>query len=122
MLELQSDNKDAVRELRLLRGQFATQRKKEQKKFAGMFDRMQAEAEAEAEAGQCSEAASAGTAPAAPTSNVVSSLSACSAMPPEGEAGGTGGGGGDDDIGEPLGEPITFEPQDVMYASRASAA
>ena len=50
VLELQPDNKDAVRELRGLKSQFATQRKKEQKKFAGMFDKLQADDEAEAAA------------------------------------------------------------------------
>lgn len=41
-LVLQPDNKDAIKELRSLRVQFATQRRKEQRKFAGMFDRLQA--------------------------------------------------------------------------------
>ena len=43
VLELQPDNKDAARELRSLKGAFAALRKKEQRKFAGLFDRMQAQ-------------------------------------------------------------------------------
>jgi tetratricopeptide (TPR) repeat protein len=41
VLQLQPDNNDAKRELRALRGAFEKVRKKEQKKFAGMFDRIQ---------------------------------------------------------------------------------
>ena len=47
VIELQPDNKDAVRELRALRGAFEKQRKKEQRKFAGMFERLQDEEQAE---------------------------------------------------------------------------
>lgn len=47
VIELQPDNKDAARELRNLKGAFVAQRKKEQRKFAGLFDRMQADEERE---------------------------------------------------------------------------
>lgn len=47
VLELQPDNKAAAHELRGLKGAFAALRKKEQKKFAGMFDRMRADAQEE---------------------------------------------------------------------------
>jgi len=45
VLALQPENKDAVRELRLLRSAFDKQRKKEQRKFAGMFDKLQQDEE-----------------------------------------------------------------------------
>jgi tetratricopeptide (TPR) repeat protein len=40
VLQLQPENSDAKRELRSLRGAFEKLRKREQKKFAGMFDRI----------------------------------------------------------------------------------
>ena len=66
VIELQPDNKDAARELRSLKGAFAALRKKEQRKFAGLFDRMQAdEQREEAQAGHAAAADSSGTAAAA---------------------------------------------------------
>ena len=49
LLQLDPSNKDAMRELRALKTRFASHRKKEQKKFAGMFDKLNAE-EGEADA------------------------------------------------------------------------
>lgn len=104
VMQLQPDNKDANRELRALKPLFDKQRKKEQKKFAGMFDKMHADDEA--------------AAPAAP-----SGADSAAAVPPAaGEGGGVGAAGdGDDDedIGDPLGAPQAFEPKDVLYKGEA---
>lgn len=43
LLLLDPGNKEAIRELRELKVRFASHRKKEQKKFAGMFDKLSAE-------------------------------------------------------------------------------
>eukprot|EP00325_Prymnesiales_sp_UTEX-LB-985_P005138 CAMPEP_0174697336 /NCGR_PEP_ID=MMETSP1094-20130205/3229_1 /TAXON_ID=156173 /ORGANISM="Chrysochromulina brevifilum, Strain UTEX LB 985" /LENGTH=264 /DNA_ID=CAMNT_0015894289 /DNA_START=44 /DNA_END=838 /DNA_ORIENTATION=- len=67
VLELEPENKEAVRELRLLRTAFDKQRKKEQKKFAGMFDKMHQDEEM-AEADALPAAADATGAPAASSS------------------------------------------------------
>lgn len=123
VIELQPENKDAVRELRALRSQFASQRKREAKKFAGMFDRMQADDEAAAgdgaapsepgpASGQAAE--SVGGAPvdaAAPAATDVAGHTREVADVEE-----------DEDIGEPLGAPQSFEPSDVLFkASGANA-
>ena len=50
VLSLEPGNNDAKRELQALKSRFASHRKKEQKKFAGMFDKLSAEQEAEAPA------------------------------------------------------------------------
>jgi len=64
VLELEPENKDAVRELRLLKGAFDKQRKKEQKKFAGMFDKLHQDEElAEAEAAASAPAAASAAVP-----------------------------------------------------------
>ena len=45
VLSLEPGNNDAKRELQALKSRFASHRKKEQKKFAGMFDKLSAEQE-----------------------------------------------------------------------------
>jgi Tfp pilus assembly protein PilF len=127
VLELQPDNKEAVRELRGLKAAFASLRKKEQRKFAGMFDKLQADAEAEAEA----EAAGAGPAnqPGGGRTGAGSSAaSASAAQPPpmvdpaKSSAGADSAMNDDEDIGEPLGEPQTFEPRDVHIGNATGGA
>jgi len=117
VLELQPENKDAVRELRSLRSQFASQRKREAKKFAGMFDRMQDEdassAAADAAAAAAAtdaEPAAEGTASAAVTSGPAAAATGAAAGAPEAVDVQD-----DDDMGEPLGTPQAFEPSDVLY-------
>lgn len=115
VLELQPDNRDAARELRALRGAFEKQRKKEQRKFAGMFDKLQQDDEMEAAAAAASAPAAAdasvSSAQAADTSishdlSDASSLVEPALMPKDALSGANAA-----DIGERVGDPQTFEPQ-----------
>lgn len=139
LLQLDPGNKDAMRELRMLKTRFASHRKKEQKKFAGMFDKLNAEegegtgggsadtmdakaidpAPADAGAGQqqvriisedgCHRVAINGS---RGTKRVPSEEAAAAVT----DAAVTDAGGEDDedDIGEPLDAPQAFEPSDVV--------
>eukprot|EP00966_Prymnesium_polylepis_P145694 3365334-Prymnesium_polylepis.2 len=60
-------NKDAMRELQALRSRFASHRKKEQKKFAGMFDKLSADSQEEEVAAPAAEASVAKSAAALPS-------------------------------------------------------
>ena len=119
VIQLQPDNKEAVRELRGLKAGFAAQRKRELKKFAGMFDKLQADEEQEASAAAAASSAAAsssagssgGSAGASACANpeaISAAAAAAAAMVDD-----------DEDIGEPLGAPQTFEPSDVLYKGPA---
>ena len=124
VLQLQPENKDAVREMRGLKAQFATQRKKELKKFAGLFEKLSADEEADAAAPSSVsggapgviDASDGGGVPVATPEAVASGEEpAGGAVLAGGEAlaGASGDAesmGDEDDIGEPLGAPETFEP------------
>ena len=139
VLELQPDNKDAVRELRALKSQFAAQRKKEQKRFAGLFDKLQADAEEEEAAAKAAGAASSSGAPAATTTKdaPIADVSDPAAIGDPAASGGSGSSDRalenpaagmapaaesfDEDIGAPLGPPQPFEPHDVHVGNRPVA-
>jgi len=123
VLQLQPDNTDAKRELRNLAPLFAKLRKKEAKKFAGMFDRINHDEEvAEAAAADAAAAAAASTLPTPPppgadiaaapaTANATAALANPAASGVDVTAGTEAG-----DIGERLREPEPFVPFDVHYA------
>jgi len=127
VLELQPDNKDAVRELRLLKGAFDKQRKKEQKKFAGMFDKLVDEDAAAAAAVSNASSAKAPSSSGSGGQHAQASISAAE------------GGGykvniscgentpavvdvadGSVDVGERVGGVESFEPQDVHYGGNST--
>jgi len=91
VLSLEPDNRDAMRELRELRSKLAQQRKKEQKKFAGFFDKL---ASVDTEGG-----GSGGTAGGAQAGESVAVQSE------DGEV--------EKEVGAPLDTPQPFEPQDL---------
>ena len=105
VLARDSDNADARREMHALKGRFAEQKKKEQKKFAGFFDKLQAgqPSQLEGETGQrqAEEATSGlGADPAgAPVPQYTVHL--------------LDDAQDDDDIGEPLADPVSFEPSSM---------
>jgi len=141
VLRHQPDNRDALREMQTLRGRFASHKKKEQKRFAGFFDKLHAEAAADdtSAAAMDTAACPAAAAAASPAAIDAASPAASSAAPsaaaaPSPAAMAVEGGGGaastssasaevdnnatnddddDDDIGEALGAPQSFEPRDV---------
>ena len=118
---LQPDNKEAARELRLLKGAFDKQRKKEAKKFAGMFDRIQVE--------EAAEAAAAAAAPSAAPSSGATAPGGGGGVQVDvsyGEAASTvaSAGAGEPqtaDVGERLGDVQSFEPKGACASIGASA-
>ena len=103
MLAADPSNREAPRELQALKSKFAARHKKEQKKFAGFFDKLHADDPAPAGRRQRrrqlpAAAETGGSLQAAWTPH------AADGMPPL-EADDD-----DDDIGEPLGAPQAFEP------------
>ena len=141
VIELQPDNVEAKRELQKLKGAFASLRKKEQKKFAGLFDRMQADQEMERKESAEAPAGDAGAASGSAGATTANSGAATVTGGGHPEAAGSssssgvglgGASGGaapmdgddddDDDIGEPLGAPQSFEPSEVSYVDPSRAA
>ena len=130
VLLLEPANKEAVRELRALRGAFASHKKKEARKFAGMFDRLADESGEPTSASEAPAAASASSSAVPAASSVGSSAADAAADATDAAAstralGGGGFEGGDagdewemveEGIGEPLGPPQPFEPTEVRYA------
>jgi len=98
------ENRDALRELHALKHKFKEHDRKEKKKFAGMFDRLSADADA----GNAAAASSSALAPAPTPASAAAPATAASAQPPAEEEEEE-----DDDIGEPLSSPQAFEPTDV---------
>lgn len=105
ILAMEPENRDVLRELHALKARFREHEKKEKKKFAGMFDRMNADEQAGGAPAQASAPAPA-PAPAGvqPPGETV---------PPHNEEDADD----DDDIGEPIGEPQEFQPTDVTVRS-----
>lgn len=133
VLQLQPENSDAKRELRSLRGAFEKLRKREQKKFAGMFDRINQDEEmADAEAA-ASEAASAVPAPPPPappvalaTATIATAVNPALAVMANPVAPGVFDVTATSDkdaassgLGVTLSGPTSFEPCDVHYATPA---
>ena len=133
VLQLQPENNDAKRELRSLRGAFEKLRKREQKKFAGMFDRINQDEEmTEAEAA-ASEAASAVPAPPPPappvalaTATIATAVNPAMAVMTNPVATGVFDVTATNDkdaassgLGVTLSGPTSFEPCDVHYATPA---
>jgi len=119
-LALQPENKDAVRELRALKSLFATQRKKEQRKFAGLFDKLNADEAAEEAVRAAAASSSAAASSAVDVSEASAAPSAEAATvsaAQKREATVLGDDDDDDDMGEPLGAPQSFEPADVQFRS-----
>ena len=99
-------NREAPRELQALKSKFAARHKKEQKKFAGFFDKLHAD-DPPAAAPAAVDPQSVPPQPAAETGGSLQArldAAAADGMPPL-EADDD-----DDDIGEPLGAPQAFEP------------
>ena len=133
VLARDGENREARRELRALKGRFATLKKKEQKKFAGFFDKLHAEPKGVPAAA----APQAAAPPAAPTSAAAPTAEPAATEPPASKgahlpdadpaaeprrAAGVDGAchvptAEDDevnDVGGPLGPPEPFEPSDVQ--------
>merc|ERR1719148_662706 len=111
IMSMEPENRDALRELHALKQKFREHEKKEKKKFAGMFDRLSADADAENAASSSAPAPAPAPTPApapAPTPAPVAVAAASVQTPPEED---------EDDIGEPLSAPQAFEPSDVSIRS-----
>jgi len=113
IMSMEPENRDALRELHALKQKFREHDKKEKKKFAGMFDRLSADADAENAASSSAPAPAPAPAPTpapapAPTPAPVAVAAASVQTPPEED---------EDDIGEPLSAPQAFEPSDVSIRS-----
>jgi len=126
VLQLQPDNNEAKRELRSLRGAFEKLRKREQKKFAGMFDRISQDQEmAEAATSEGPTAvpppppsappiadgtAASATVAAPATAEMTNPAAAVDVMATSDSDTATAG------VGMALSAPTSFEPSDVQYA------
>jgi len=102
-----------------LKRHFATHKKKEQKRFAGFFDKLQ-QADESKLATPSEQQAPTGDAAPAPAMGLAASSPASAPpvmplAPPEtaAAAGDTGDSDNDSDIGEPLGDAQSFEPTEV---------
>lgn len=102
VLAQQPDNRDALREMQTLRSRFASHKKKEQKRFAGFFEKLNKEEEAEPATIE-----DAAVPPPVPAIASAAAQVSCAATSDQDE---------DSDIGEALSEPQPFEPTDVSIA------
>ena len=112
ILAVEPDNRDVQRELHALKARFREHDKKEKKRFAGMFDKLNAGEGAGAAPAQ---------APAPAPAPTPAPVPAPAATPPPGESVPAHNeeeeDDDDDDIGEPIGEPQEFQPTDVTVRS-----
>ena len=127
MLARDAGNTEARREMHALKARFAEHKKKEQKRFAGFFDKL-----------QIAEQPAAAEQPAGEAEQIEATGSKAAASGPAGvdPAGVPGphcsvhrlddvvhaGMPGDLDIGEPLGDPVLFEPSVVRLTGPCAAA
>lgn len=111
VLSRSPDNRDALREMQTLKRHFASHKKKEQKRFAGFFDKLQAEEPSPATSTLADAASASAADPAAAPAATPPRLPDSKAVDADTEV--DGDGDGDSDIGEPLGDAQAFEPNEV---------
>ncbi|KAL1521202.1 hypothetical protein AB1Y20_022753 [Prymnesium parvum] len=109
VLQMDPQNKEAIRELQALKSRFASHRKKEQKKFAGMFDKLsdgQDEGASDSAAATPPDASDSAARHQVHISSEEGNANVTIQRPPP---------AAEDDLGEPISSPQPFEPQDVTF-------